>query len=167
MYSLCGLDLGGLWWAVYVCRQSREGIELTEILPSFPSCSSYFKIISSFPAALPTYQAFLPALPAIPQMPFLVLLIFRCFFNQVVSGPESRGSYSPNSKQTALFQTVIYKEKEKESCPVPRTLLRINQSLKNVPSPSQVPWQTYKSTRSSGWGTWLVQPKKVINTRTC
>ena len=39
MYSLCGLDLGGLWWAVYVCRQSREGIELTEILPSFP-CSS-------------------------------------------------------------------------------------------------------------------------------
>ena len=25
MYSLCGLDLGGLWWAVYVCRQRREG----------------------------------------------------------------------------------------------------------------------------------------------
>ena len=55
MYSLCGLDLGGLWSAVYVCRHSAVlggGIELTEILPSF-AC----------PAIIPS------------MMPFLILLL--------------------------------------------------------------------------------------------
>ena len=115
MYSLCGLDLGGLWWAVYVCRQSREGIELTEILPSFSVCSSYFKIISSFPSCSSCLSSFPAAHPAIPQMPFLVLLlIFRCFFNEVVSGPESQGSYSPNSKHGLISNCHSQRERERE-----------------------------------------------------
>ena len=80
MYSLCGLDLGGLWRAVYVCRQSREGIELTEILPSFSVCSSYFRIISSFPSCS-SYLSSFPSCPssnptdAIPCPTYLPLLL--------------------------------------------------------------------------------------------